>query len=288
MDISVIIPTHNRAQLLQRALNSVLAQSIAPLEIIVIDDGSTDETERMMKASFPQVLYRRQPNMGVSRARNVGVETARGQWLAFLDSDDEWLPRKLEQQCQALARSAQYRICHTDEIWIRRGRRVNPMKKHAKRGGRIFLHCLPRCVISPSSVVIHRSLFEQLGVFDETLPACEDYDLWLRICAVHPVLYVPEVLLVKYGGHEDQLSRRHWGMDRFRIYALEKILSTQSLSPSYRIAALRMLLEKLEIVFNGASKRGNEVLMRSSEKKRERYRGMLEQVEATHVSGRVQ
>lgn len=195
--------------------------------------------------------------------------------MAFLDSDDEWLPRKLERQCAALARAPQYRICHTDEIWIRRGRRVNPRRKHAKPGGEIFLHCLPHCVISPSSVVIHRSLIEQTGGFDEHLPACEDYDLWLRICALHSVLYIPEAQLVKYGGHEDQLSRRYWGMDRFRIRALEKLLDTDSLTLKYRVATLHMLLQKIEILCNGARKRGNDGLVRGMEKRRRYYHSLL-------------
>lgn len=281
MDISVIIPTHNRAQLLPRALNSVLSQSLTPREILVIDDGSTDDTEHLLGNDYPQVRHLRQQNRGVSRARNAGIAATRGEWLAFLDSDDEWLPRKLERQREALACAPQYRICHTDEIWIRRGRRVNPMKKHAKHGGEIYQHCLPRCVISPSSVMIHRSLFAQLGDFDEDLPSCEDYDLWLRICSLHRVLYIPQAQLVKYGGHGDQLSRRYWGMDRFRIHALEKMLDADRLSPIYRMATLRMLLQKLEIVRNGARRRDNDTLVRSMEEKRQHHQPMLRLLEAS-------
>lgn len=280
MDISVIIPAYNRAQLLPRALNSVLAQTFIPREIIVVDDGSTDNTKAVVENGYAKARYLRFEHQGVSQARNAGIAVSRSEWLAFLDSDDEWLPRKLERQCEALKRAPQYRLCHTDEIWVRSGWRVNPMKKHAKFGGEIFLHCLPRCVISPSSVVIHRSLFERLGGFDASLPACEDYDLWLRICALHPVLYLSEAQLVKYGGHEDQLSRRYWGMDRFRIRALEKLLDVDSLSPTYRMAALRMLLHKLEIVCNGARKRGNDTLMKSMEKRKRYYRLLLQRLGA--------
>ena len=248
MHISVIIPTYNRAGLLERALASVFSQTFAPAEVIVVDDGSTDHTEDLVRDKFPQVSYLRQPQKGVSRARNLGIRKAQGEWLSFLDSDDEWLPNKLELQRQALQYKPQYRLCHTDEIWIRRGKRVNPMKKHTKRGGAIFQHCLPRCVISPSSVMVHRAVFDRVGHFDECLPACEDYDLWLRICARYDVLYVPEKLLVKYGGHNDQLSARYWGMDRFRIRALEKILDSEDLSQPHREAALRTLREKIDIV----------------------------------------
>lgn len=258
MDISVIIPTHNREQLLPRALDSVLNQTLPPKEVIVVDDGSTDGTRALLSEQYPQCIYLQQPNRGVSSARNRGIETATGEWIAFLDSDDEWLPDKLAAQQSAIASEPDCRICHTEEIWIRNGRRVNAMKKHAKSGGRIFLNCLPLCVISPSSVLIHRSLFTEVGLFDETLPACEDYDLWLRICAHHSVAFVSQPQIIKYGGHEDQLSQRHWGMDRFRIQALQKLLDSGDLSEAYRQAAVQILIKKVEILANGADKRGNQ------------------------------
>ena len=254
--ISVIIPTFNRAQVLRRALDSVLNQSLAPDEVIVVDDGSTDETAQLLSSHYPRVNYLYQPNQGVSSARNHGVQEATGNWLAFLDSDDEWLPGKLKQQMTALQQRPQYRLCHTDEIWIRNGRRVNPMHKHAKAGGHIFTNCLPICAISPSSVVMARDLFGEKGGFDEQLPACEDYDLWLRVCATEPVLFLEQPLLRKYGGHSDQLSKKHWGMDRFRIAALEKILSSGSLDAQQSDAALETLLSKCRILANGALKRG--------------------------------
>jgi glycosyltransferase involved in cell wall biosynthesis len=258
MKISVIIPTHNRAGLLPRALDSVLVQTLAPLEIILVDDGSTDGTEALMDGRYPCVRYLKQANRGVSAARNHGIAEARGEWIALLDSDDAWLPGKLAAQREALAAEPGHRLCHTEEIWIRNGRRVNAMRKHAKVGGRIFRQCLPLCVISPSSALIHRGLFEQLGGFDEQLPACEDYDLWLRICAGEPVLFVAEPQIAKHGGHADQLSRRHWGMDRFRVRALEKIIGSGRLGAGDREAAIEMLVRKAGILAAGAEKRGNE------------------------------
>lgn len=262
MNVSVVIPTCNRAGPLRRALDSALVQTRKPYEIIVVDDGSTDTTRHMISRDYPGVDYFYQDNSGVSSARNAGIERARAEWIAFLDSDDEWLPGKLASQCQALSRHPAYRICHTDEIWIRRNRRVNPMRKHEKFGGWIYEKCLPACVISPSSVLIHQSVFEQVGKFDENLPACEDYDLWLRICAIHQVLFVRELLLKKYGGHGDQLSRKYWGMDRFRIGALEKMLNTDTLNTGDRAATLETLLHKLRILHAGARKRNNTVLVR--------------------------
>ena len=255
MDISVIIPVHNRVNLVGRALASIYAQSRCAQEVIVVDDGSSDGTDDYVRRHFPQARYIRQSNQGVSAARNCGIAIARGEWLAFLDSDDEWLPQKLATQCQTLEANPAYRVCHSNEIWVRRGRRVNPMKKHAKSGGNIFQRCLPRCVISPSSVMIHRSVMETVGKFDEALPTCEDYDLWLRVCAVYAVLYIDQPLIIKYGGHPDQLSRRYPAMDRFRIEALENIIRHDTLSRADRQAALSMLLQKIRIYTDGAQKR---------------------------------
>jgi glycosyltransferase involved in cell wall biosynthesis len=254
--ISVVIPTHNRRGLLARALDSVLSQTAKADEILVVDDGSSDGTERFVAETYPRVRLLRQENLGVSAARNAGIRAARGELIAFLDSDDEWLPRKLERQLEAMKASPDRPLCHTDEIWIRRGRRVNPMKKHRKFGGWIFERSLPLCVISPSSVVVERRLLDDVGLFDESLPACEDYDLWLRICCRSPVLFIDEPLIVKHGGHQDQLSRRHWGMDRFRIQALQKILADPRLRGGDRRAAEAALAEKVGIYSRGAEKRG--------------------------------
>lgn len=255
--VSVVIPTFNRASVLPRALGSVFSQARPPEEVIVVDDGSEDGTERLVREEFPAARYFRQENRGVAAARNRGARMARGNWLAFLDSDDEWLPAKLERQLAALGAEPGFSLCHTDETWIRRGRRVNPMKKHAKSGGRIFQRCLELCVISPSAALIRRQLFDSLGGFDETLPVCEDYDLWLRFCARYPVLYVDEPLIVKHGGHADQLSRRYWGMDRFRIRAIEKILKDGILlSEDDRRSAIRELGRKVDVYAHGARKRG--------------------------------
>jgi len=253
--ISVIIPSFNRAHLLRRALTSVYAQTLPVDEVIVIDDGSTDETQTIVAHYFPQVTYIYQPNQGVSAARNTGIKQAKGQWLAFLDSDDEWLADKLFQQITAL-KNTDYKVCHTEEIWIRNGVRVNQMKKHKKPTGWIFKDCLPLCAMSPSSIMIHRDVFNQVGLFDSTFLTCEDYDLWLRITACYPVLLIKAPQIKKYGGHEDQLSQKYWGMDRFRILALEKSINSNNLTRANKIAAIEMLLKKAKIIQKGALKRG--------------------------------
>ena len=256
--VSVVIPTFNRSDLLSRALTSVQRQTFKPLEIIIVDDGSTDETRQMVEKAFPDCRYLHQPNGGVSSARNLGIEASRGKWIALLDSDDEWLPEKLANQLQLMTDLPDHPLCHTGEIWVRNGRRVNAMKKHAKSGGWIFSNCLPLCVISPSSSLIKRSLFDEIGLFDESLPACEDYDLWLRVCSRYPVAYLETPQIIKYGGHTDQLSQKFWGMDRFRIRALEKIIGSGTISGEDLTGAASMLVRKARILAKGAGKRGRQ------------------------------
>lgn len=263
--VSVIIPTFNRSELLRRALESVLAQTMVAQEVCVVDDGSTDNTRSMVEEQFPQVRYIYQDNRGVSSARNTGVEATTAPWLAFLDSDDAWHPDKLAKQMEVADSGEHSPLIHCDEIWIRNGRRVNPMDKHRKQGGDIFEQSLQMCAISPSAALLKRSLFENVGKFDESLLACEDYDLWLRICSLHSVSYIDEQLLTKYGGHEDQLSKKYWGMDRFRVRTLQKLLSSGCLSESQRKQTLDVLECKCSVLLNGAKKRGNEELISECE-----------------------
>jgi glycosyltransferase involved in cell wall biosynthesis len=256
--VSVVIPTYDRIETLPRSLDSVINQTFSDWELIVVDDGSTDGTDEMILRDYPAVRLHRQENAGVSAARNAGVALVSGEWIAFLDSDDAWLPEKLERQLSALANEPELRLSHTDEIWIRNDRSVNQPKAYAKGGGGIYHRCLPLCCICPSSVLLRRDLFDEIGGFDETLPVCEDYDLWLRITAREPVHYLAEALVRKYGGHEDQLSTTTWGMDRYRIRALEKILSEEILSPKDQLLTKETLINKLRILIAGARKRGNQ------------------------------
>lgn len=258
--VSIIIPTYNRLNTLPRALNSITEQVFTDYEIIIIDDGSTDGTAQWLQQHHPNVKYYYQRQQGVSSARNRGIKCAQGQWISLLDSDDAWHPQKLLHQFEMLNNS-NHLLCHTNEIWIRNNVRVNPMQKYQKYAGDIFPHCLPQCCISPSSVLIHQDVFKQCGMFDESLPACEDYDLWLRICAHHPVSLVQAALTIKYGGHQDQLSRKFWGMDRFRVRALHKILSQDILTIPQQQATRHMLLTKLQILKNGAIKHDNHKLL---------------------------
>jgi len=267
LDISVIIPTYNRKNTLPRAVESVLNQTYKPVEIIIVDDGSTDGTKEWFSEMYPLVHYIYQVNSGVSSARNTGINSARGDWIALLDSDDEWLPDKLEIQVKLLQNNAELRFCHTNEIWIRNGVRINQRKKHQKYGGNIFKKCLDICRISPSSSLFHTSVIKDVGLFDESLDVCEDYDLWLRITAKYPVLFLDQPLIKKFGGHTDQLSRVFGGIEQYRIRSLEKILTSKSLSGSQFEAAKDMLIHKLQIYAKGLKKRDKNTEFQSVEKK---------------------
>jgi glycosyltransferase involved in cell wall biosynthesis len=255
--VSVIIPTYNRRDFVREAIASVLAQSYHDFELLVVDDGSNDDTAAVVQ-EFEGVRYVSQPNRGVSAARNRGVELSNGELLAFLDSDDLWQPRKLACQVAFFAAHPEARICQSEEIWLRYGTRVNPHHKHRKAGGDIFARSLELCLVSPSAVMLRRELFEQVGGFAESLPACEDYDLWLRIAATEPIHLLETPLVIKRGGHADQLSRRFWGMDRFRVTALGKLLDSGVLSAEQRSMVEETLRTKCEILAQGARKRGKD------------------------------
>jgi len=261
VQISVVIPAYNRAHTLRRALDSVFRQSLAVDEVIVVNDGSTDQTQQLVEQQFPQVRLINQQNKGVSAARNTGIKAARHEWIALLDSDDEWLPDKIKLIRETQSLHPQNLLFHSDELWVRNGKRVNPMNKHRKSGGWIFEQCLPLCIISPSAAVIHRSVLMRIGLFNIDLPACEDYDLWLRLCHLYPVMYIDTPLIIKYGGHEDQLSRKYWGMDRFRIQALHTLMKLDSLSTEQRQLTRSMLIKKSRILLKGARKHNNHQVL---------------------------
>jgi glycosyltransferase involved in cell wall biosynthesis len=253
--VSVIIPTYNRGRVIKEAIDSVLAQDYTEFELIVVDDGSTDHTSDVLDSYRNVIKVLSQKNKGVSAARNRGIAEASGKFIAFLDSDDLWLPQKLSTQVEFFNKTPDALICQTEEVWIRNGLRVNPKKRHKKPSGMIFKLSLELCLVSPSAVMIKRSLFDRVGEFDETLPACEDYDLWLRISSRFPIYLVDTPLIIKRGGHDDQLSSRA-GLDKFRIKAIEKIIKSGFLSDDQHQAAVKTLKKKCDIYAAGCRKRG--------------------------------
>ncbi len=255
--VSVVIPVYNRERLACRAVESVLRQTVLPEELIVVDDGSTDDLSLLQElVQSNGGLFVRTTNQGPAAARNKGVFLSSGEWVSFLDSDDVWLGKKLE-SLFAFAAQINCGLVHSDERWIRNGRFVNPQKKHQKaQGDRAFEQSLELCCISPSAVMLRRELFDAIGGFDEQLRVCEDYDLWIRITAQHQVGFLPDVLIEKHGGHADQLSRSAPAMDRFRVYALAKLLLLdRNLTDVQGEAVFTVLEQKCSVLAAGAMKR---------------------------------
>ncbi len=253
--VSVIIPTYNRGWILEEAVDSVLEQTYTDFELIVVDDGSTDDTRALLQPYGQRIAYVHQDNQGVSAARNTGLRLARGELIALLDSDDLWKPAKLARQVAFFDAHPDAQICQTEEVWIRRGRRVNPKNRHRKPSGWIFEPSLALCLVSPSAVMLRRGLMDAMGGFDVSLPACEDYDLWLRISLRCPIHLIEEALVLKRGGHADQLSAAA-GLDRYRIQSLDKILTNENLTRQQSRAAAAMLQAKCRIYASGCRKRG--------------------------------
>ncbi len=252
--VTVVIPTFNRGWIISEAVESVLAQDFSDFELIVVDDGSDDETPGILNRFADDITVIHQQNQGVSAARNAGVRAGSGTYVAFLDSDDLWLKGKLSHQVDFFTKNKEAMICQTGEVWIRNGVRVNPRLHHKKSSGMIFMPSLKRCMVSPSAVMMRRDLFETVGPFDERLPACEDYDLWLRVGLRFSIHLIDTPLVVKRGGHPDQLSRMP-GLDRYRIQSIVNILDNMKLTTAQRQGAVEVLQKKCRIYAAGCRKR---------------------------------
>lgn len=256
-DVSVIIPNRNRRDFMETAVASVLAQRDVSFELLVVDDASDNppaELYRSLQEAGHRVLLgplRRGPGP----CRNWGAREARGSFLAFLDSDDHWLPGKLSRQLESL-RASGLRVGQVAEIWYRNGVPVKPLKAHRVEAGDLYERSLSAICVSPSSVMLERDLFFEMAGFDEELFVCEDYDFWLRVAARERFEAVPEALVVKLGGHSDQLSKQLPAMDRFRLRALAKGLKAGAFGLRWE-AARNELLRKASILEGGCGKRSN-------------------------------
>ena len=263
INVSVIIPTYNRVKFLPACINSVLKQSIPVEEIILVDNNSSDGTVNYIRDKFKMVRVLIERNKGVSFARNLGILNSKNNWVAFLDSDDEWMPDKIQKQIELIKRlNYKVNFIHTNEKWVRNNIILNQKKKHAKKGGYIFQDCLDICKISPSSTLIKKSLFDQYGLFNTKFKVCEDYELWLRFTSKIEIGYINEVLIKKNGGHNDQLSKKYWGIDRYRVKALEKLIVTNNLTIEYEVMAVKKLIEKINILILGAINRKNKRILK--------------------------
>ena len=255
--ISVIIPSHNRAGWLPGAVDSVLSQTLAGIEIIVVDDGSDDDTVSALGPRMERIRYLRQERAGVAAARNRGIAAAKGEMIAFLDSDDRFTPDKLARQLAFMRAIPSLLISHTDEVWYRRGKLLNQKRKHARSGGYLFSKSLAICCVGMSTVMVRPRFFELCGVFDEDFPCCEDYELWLRASHRLPFGHLAAPLVVKNGGRDDQLSVIHrMGMDRYRIRAIVRLVSHCRLFPEQERAARAELARRAEIYGNGCIRHG--------------------------------
>lgn len=258
--ISVIITTYNRLNFIKYAIESVLTQTFNNYELIIVDDGSTDDTKNyILKKYSDKIKYIYQTNGGISKARNTGIKNSTGEYIAFLDVDDRWKKNKLEIQYNHIKNNNETALNYTDEIWIRNNEHLNQKKTHQKYSGYIFDKCLKLCIISPSSALIRRKVFNEIGLFDENMEVCEDYDLWLRITLNYKVEFIPEKLIIKYGGHSDQLSKKYYGMDRFRIYSLIKILKNNKLSKENKLLVVNEIKKKYKVIKTGCKKRNRNV-----------------------------
>ena len=279
--ISVVIPVYNRPSLLLRALQSVGKQTLQPFEVLVVDDGSCPKIVYSGAEMCSDLkLIRNEENLGVAAARNRGINSAKAEWIAFLDSDDEWASSKLAKQAELIKSEPNTHAVHTDEKWIRNGSEAIHPKYLDKSSHLLWERSLNHCLICPSSVLLHRSIFDTIGYFDESLTVCEDYDFWLRLLLTEKIRLIDEKLVIKHGGHADQLSTTTWGMDRFRIMALQKILNNPRLGNDHEARVLEVLHKKCHILAQGAEKRGKFEENQKYKNLKDLYYAQLEQLTA--------
>ncbi len=253
MKVSVVIPTYNRADFVARAIESVLEQSYKPFEIVVVDDGSSDATYKKLQ-NYP-IRYIYQNNRGVSAARNKGIKAAKSEWIALLDSDDIWHKSKLLKQVAFHKNNPHILFSHTHERWIRNGVEKKYSKRLKKPSGWCFWQNLDACKIACSSVMIHKSVFEDVGLFDESLRVCEDYEMWLRISQKYEIGFLNEKLITKYAGHT-QLSQTIAFIDKIHLNILQSYTNTP-----YKEAVLEAIERKKAILFRGAKKHNNHDIL---------------------------
>ncbi len=249
--ITVVIPTYNRADFLSKTIESVLNQTTKPDEVIVVDDGSTDNTKQILKNYDIKYIY--QANQGVSVARNTGIQYATNDWICFLDSDDIWEQSKLTKQIDFHKNNSDILISYTDELWIYNNKIIKQTSKQQKEANPTFLNSIDLCKIGASTVMVHKTIFDNIGLFDSKLTACEDYDMWLRILRKYKIGYLDEKLVQKIAGHHGQLSFETIGIDYYRIKALQKHINSQ-----YKNQVQHQINLKKKILLKGAIKHNNQ------------------------------
>jgi len=258
MDISVVIPCYNRPEWSVRAIKSVIDQSYKNWQLIVIDDGSTDNTYERISSyleSCDDITYTlvKTPNLGVSHARNLGIKLSESPYISFLDCDDEWLPHKLESQMSFLKNSPDLKWVYSDERWLKNNQLFNKKNQHCKFAENIFENSVERCFIGASTVVMAREIFNEVGYFNESFPVCEDYDLWLRASHQYPIGFISEELIIKHGGHNDQLSTKYKAMDYWRVKSSASMF-VKVMDNKKKLAIKNFINKKAPILIHGFEK----------------------------------
>jgi glycosyltransferase involved in cell wall biosynthesis len=234
--VSVVIPTYNHARWVAQAVQSVAAQRFRDLEIIVVDDGSTDDTARIVRQTGVPLRYVHQDNRGLSGARNTGVATARGDLVGFLDADDLWLPDKLGLQVQLLDACPRAALVYADAVLFDEQAR-RPLGTHADRhahpSGRILAALLLDNPIPSPTPLVRRAALQAAGGFDETLRACEDWDMWIRLARRAEIHCIDRPLAV-YRLHGDNMHGDVARMKRHQHAVLRRALADPRLPAAIR------------------------------------------------------
>ncbi len=255
MKITAIIPTFNRADFLPKAIESISNQNYKIDEVIIVDDGSNDNTREILK-NYKDLKIISTKNSGVSYARNRGIKMAKNSWIAFLDSDDTWMKVKIKKQIDFHTKNPDILFSHTGERWVRGGKEIKYPKSLKKPHGDCFLQNTSTCKIAASSVLMNKSIFEDIGYFDESMRVCEDYDMWLRVSYRYKIGLIPEQLITKYAGHS-QLSSTIFAIDRYHIYSLLNFLDTD-----FKDEIKKEIEKKCNILEKGAFKHNNQEILK--------------------------
>ena len=267
--VSVIIPTYNRAHLVGRAIKSVLNQTYQDFELIIVDDGSTDNTDKIIKEfqeHDKRIKYiRHEKNKGGSAARNSGIKISRGEYIAFLDSDDEWLPRKMEKQEIKFQNALDnVGVIYSGFSCISESSGKIIAKITPTLRGNVYTNLLEGCILGSPTPLIKKICFRKAGFFDETLPSCQDWDMWIRLSKYYTFDFVPDIL-AKHHIHGSQISVNL----NAKIVAREKLVEKYWVDLSRKSKILSILLKRLGILccLNGDSREGRRYFLSSIKRK---------------------
>lgn len=222
-DISVVIPSYNHAHFLKTAIESALTQTYRDIEIIVVDDGSTDNTAYVVEEFLGKIHYIWQENQGLSAARNTAIRNSQGEYIAFLDADDLWMPTFLEEQIANIRRNSKVGLTYSWWSYVDKNGKILPERGNYNKRGDLLMQLALMNYWPPVSVMVRKQCIIEAGCFDDKLTALEDWDLWLRIAANGwEIDYIPRVL-VKYRRHDNNMTLDVERMERNQLAVLNKL-----------------------------------------------------------------